>query len=98
MLEDIQLRYPFLRLLVCTCLLALAAHAQQVLGSITGTVLDSSGAVVPDATVKATNIATNLEVTGKSEGNGTYVIRDLTAGTYKLTFTKDGFHAKTNTE
>jgi Carboxypeptidase regulatory-like domain len=92
------MRHPFLRLFLCTCFFAMAAHAQQVLGSITGTVLDSSGAVVPDATVKATNLATNLEVTGKSEGNGTYVIRDLTAGTYKLTFTKDGFQTETHTE
>ncbi len=92
------MRHPFLRLFLCTCFFAMAAHAQQVLGSITGTVLDSSGAVVPDATVKATNLATNLEVTGKSEGNGTYVIRDLTAGTYKLTFTKEGFQTETHTE
>ncbi len=97
------MRYPSLRVFICSILfLSLAflapIHAQQVLGSITGTVEDSSGAVVPDATVKATNLATNLEVTGKSEGNGTYVIRDLTAGTYKLTFTKQGFQTETHTE
>jgi hypothetical protein len=38
-------------------------RAQQVLGTITGTVKDASGGAVPDATVKAVNTATNLSVT-----------------------------------
>ena len=37
--------------------------AQQTVGSIAGTVLDSSGATVPDAEVKARNVATNFVVT-----------------------------------
>ncbi len=73
-------------------------NAQQVLGSITGTVFDSTGAAVPDATVKATNIATNLAVTEKSQGNGSYVIQNLPAGTYQLSITKEGFQTETHTE
>ena len=46
--------------------------AQQIVGTITGTVLDSSGAVVGEATVRAHNVATNLDVTAHSESNGTY--------------------------
>lgn len=72
--------------------------AQQVLGSITGTVTDSSGAAIGGATVKALNIATNLEVDAKCEGNGTYVIQNLPAGTYKVTVTKEGFETETHTE
>ena len=72
--------------------------AQQILGTITGTVMDSSGAAIPDATVKALNIATNLEVTERSEGNGSYVIPNLPAGTYKVTITKEGFQTETHTE
>ena len=56
-----------LRQTICSILfLSLALHAplsaQQILGAITGTVMDSSGAAVADAAVKAVNVATNLEV------------------------------------
>ena len=78
--------------------LQLSLHAQQILGSITGTVSDASGAAVGGAAVKAVNTATNLEVTVQSEGNGTYVIQNLPAGTYKVTITKTGFQTETHTE
>jgi hypothetical protein len=79
-------------------LLTLPSKAQQTLGAITGTVTDPTGAAVPDATVKATNLATNLEVTAQSKSNGTYEIPQLPAGTYKMTFTKGGFKTETHTE
>jgi len=72
--------------------------AQQTLGAITGTVTDPSGAVVQDATVKAKNLATNLDVTTHTKSNGSYLIPDLPAGTYKLTFSKEGFKSETHTE
>ncbi len=92
-----------IRLLLCGLLLLVSLrwaplHAQQVIGSITGTVVDASGAVVPDATVKAVNEATNLEVDVHTQGNGSYSIQNLPAGAYKLTFTKEGFEAETHTE
>ena len=73
-------------------------HAQQVLGAITGTVKDASGGAVPDATVKAVNTATNLSVTAKTQGNGSYSLSNLPAGTYHVTFAKDGFDTETHTE
>jgi Carboxypeptidase regulatory-like domain/TonB dependent receptor len=72
-------------------------EAQQTLGTITGTVTDSSGAAVPDATVKALNGATNLEVGAHTQSNGTYAVSQLPAGTYKLTITKEGFETETHT-
>jgi hypothetical protein len=89
---------------VVCCLLFLGiAHwtslsAQETLGAITGTVTDSSGAAVPDATVKALNKATNLEVTEHTQGNGSYSVPELPAGMYQLTFTKEGFETETHTE
>ena len=73
------------------------AAAQQTLGAITGTVTDPSGAVVSDATVKAVNIATNLEVTAQTK-NGSFQIPDLPDGTYRVTVTKDGFKTETHTK
>ena len=86
----------------CIALLALTfltqfSSAQQTLGAITGTVTDPSGAIVSDATVKAVNIATNLEVLAHTK-NGSFVIPDLPAGTYRVTVTKDGFKTETHTE
>ena len=60
--------------------------------------MDSSGAAVPDATVKALNGATNLELVAHTQSNGTYSISQLPAGTYKLTITKEGFETETHTE
>ncbi len=71
-----------------------ALHAQQILGAITGTVKDASGAAVPGATVKAVNVATNFAVTAKTQTNGSYLASNLPAGTYKLTITKEGFGTK----
>jgi Carboxypeptidase regulatory-like domain/TonB dependent receptor len=73
------------------------ASAQQTLGAITGTVTDPSGAVVSDAIVKAVNIATNLEVAAHTKSNGSFVIPDLPAGTYRVTVTKDGFKTENHT-
>jgi len=75
-----------------------ALHAQQILGAITGTVKDASGAAVPGATVKAVNVATNFAVTAKTQTNGSYLASNLPAGTYKLTITKEGFETETHTE
>jgi hypothetical protein len=74
------------------------SSAQQITGAITGTVMDPTGAAVPDATIKAVNVATNLEVSGHTKANGSYLIPDLPAGRYKLTITKEGFKSETHTE
>jgi hypothetical protein len=68
------------------------------LGAITGTVKDASGGAVPDATVKAVNMETNLSVTAKTQGNGSYSLSNLPAGTYHVSFAKEGFETETHTE
>ncbi len=77
---------------------ALPSRAQETLGAITGTVIDTSGAVVPDTTVKAVNLATNLEVVAHTNSNGSYLVPELPGGTYKVSFTKDGFKTETHTQ
>ena len=98
--------WPVLRftVVICSAILILGAgsqlplEAQQVLGAITGTVKDSSGAAVPGATVKVVNVSTNLSLSEKTETNGSYLAPNLPAGTYRLTITKDGFETETHTE
>lgn len=73
------------------CLFGLPTQAQQTLGSINGTVKDSSGAVVTKVGVKARNLGTNLTQTASTGDEGSYNISDLPVGTYEVTFTTDGF-------
>ena len=96
-----RLRRP----LVATALILLVffgsrvpCQAQQIVGAITGTVLDSSGGAVGDTVVKARNLATNLELTVRSKSNGSYAISDLPVGTYEVSFAKEGFETETHTE
>jgi flavin-binding protein dodecin len=72
-------------------------RAQDVLGGITGTVKDATGAAVPDATVRAQNIGTNLEVVQHTQTNGSYTVQNVPAGAYRVTFTKEGFETETHT-
>ena len=79
-------------LFVLALLVPAAAHAQATLGSIDGTVTDSTGAVVQKVAVKIRNTATNLIVTTQSKDDGSFSAADLPIGTYEVTFTKDGFN------
>jgi hypothetical protein len=85
--------YRIAALLVLLACSQLAA-AQQTLGSINGTVTDSTGAVLPQAKVRIRNLSTNLSVTAESKADGSYNIADLPVGTYQVTFTKDGFQTQ----
>ena len=68
-----------------------AAFAQQTLGSLTGTVTDVSGAVVPAAAVKIRNLSTNLEITAPTRPDGSFRAADLPIGTYEAKFDKKDF-------
>ncbi|HEY3927152.1 MAG TPA: carboxypeptidase regulatory-like domain-containing protein [Candidatus Koribacter sp.] len=71
--------------------ISLFAAAQSYRGSIRGTVTDPSGAVIPNATLTATSVATRQVRTVQSAGDGQYVIPELPAGTYEVTATVKAF-------
>ncbi len=60
-------------------------------GQIAGTVTDSTGAVIPGATVTAANESTGAEKTSTTDAVGRYVLLDLPVGTYALQFQLPGF-------
>ena len=62
-------------------------------GALTGTLKDSSGAVVPNVTVTATNIGTSQARTSTTDATGTYKFGLLPPGDYKLRFEASGFNA-----
>ena len=65
--------------------------AQNVSATINGTVRDSSGAVIPGATVTLTNELTNASRSTKSNAEGYFVFPDLLAGAYALSVDMTGF-------
>ena len=79
-------------LLVAAMLLAMPVSGQiGGTGAIRGVVSDPSGAVVPAASVVATNIATEVKTTAQTTEAGNYVISPLPAGEYTVTVTAAGF-------
>ncbi|MGO8717596.1 MAG: TonB-dependent receptor domain-containing protein [Acidobacteriaceae bacterium] len=67
------------------------AMAQLDTGTIQGTVRDSTGAVVQNATVTVTNIGTQRTVTETSSGQGEYTAPTLPVGSYSVTASAPGF-------
>ena len=65
--------------------------AQTLYGSIVGTVTDPQGGVMPGVAVVATNTGTDLKVEARTDGTGSYILRNLLPGTYDLTATLSGF-------
>lgn len=63
----------------------------QATAAVNGTVRDSAGAVIPQATVVLHNRDTNLDRTAVSNDAGAYVMPDVQPGNYDLKVTKNGF-------
>jgi Carboxypeptidase regulatory-like domain len=81
-------------LLCCLCLVP-TAGAQQTGGTVSVTVMDSSGLVVPGAQLTLTDLATNDPRTAVTQQAGNYTFVNLTFGQYKLTVTLQGFQTQT---
>ena len=81
---------PLLLFAVLIVLASQAAWAQANRASITGTVTDTSGAVVQDVEVTATNTGTKVPAKTVSNQDGIYVIPNLFPGQYSVEFKKDG--------
>ena len=72
-------------------LLAPRTASAQASAGITGTISDTSGAVVPDAKVTATQVATSVASHTVSSSAGTYSFKGLTPGKYTVTVEASGF-------
>ncbi|MDT7812233.1 MAG: hypothetical protein QOJ42_2149 [Acidobacteriaceae bacterium] len=66
-------------------------RAQIASGGITGTVKDTSGAVIADSQVSLTNDQTGVVQSTHSTSTGTYVFESVPVGTYTLRITHSGF-------
>jgi hypothetical protein len=82
----ISILSPLLALVICTAL-----PGQVERGTIVGTAMDSTGAVVAGAAVMVRNVETNVVFQTKTDAEGAYVAPDLLPGTYEVTVQMDGF-------
>ena len=71
--------------------------AQQLLGVITGTVVDATGSAVPAASVTVKNVDTNLQVKVLTAVTGSYQVPNLPIGNYSVSFGKEGFKTEMHT-
>lgn len=90
-------RFCLIYLCVCALLsIAIAAtsislSAQTTSGDLVGTILDTSGAVIPNAKVKATNVETGANSAVTTNDNGAYRFSNLLMGRYDITVDASGF-------
>ncbi|HEY2845596.1 MAG TPA: carboxypeptidase-like regulatory domain-containing protein [Bryobacteraceae bacterium] len=80
-----------MRLQILVLVLASVAFAQSDRATITGTVSDPAGAVVPNAPVEARNPQTGATYQGATSATGNFTLSQLPAGAYELTVTVPGF-------
>jgi hypothetical protein len=71
------------------------ARGQAFTASITGTVVDSNGGVVPGTTVTITNLGTGQEWTAVTDTEGRYTLPLLPPGSYRVATTLEGFKSAT---
>ena len=67
--------------------------AQVLFGSMVGSIVDSSGAAVPNAVVRVTQLETNETRETQTNESGGFNLSTLKAGTYKVSILKEGFKA-----
>src|SRR5213594_1262653 len=86
-------KYGLVRITLLTATLIVSAInvLAQSSGSITGTVKDANGGLVPDATVTANNQAKAITQTAQTNEQGVFVFAQLPPGSYTITVEKQGF-------
>jgi len=72
-----------------------SVHAQSTFGTVVGTVIDSTGAVLPGVTVTVRNERTSVQRTATTDPRGDFQVANLDAGSYTVTFTLSGFGDRT---
>src|SRR5258708_34449930 len=75
----------------------ITVRAQSDRGTIAGTVLDSSGGVVADASVTATHTATSATYSATTGPTGGDPLYDLRVGLYRVRLSRPGFTARDDT-
>jgi hypothetical protein len=91
-MPGLRVRVVFLSLILSV--FAASSPAQQVTARLQGVVTDATGALVPGASLVATNVSTGVATRVASDTSGQYTFATLVSGTYTLTIEKPGFTTK----
>src|SRR6185503_19936830 len=84
----------FVTVILLIFVLSTQAFGQSTYARVSGTVADPSHALIPGATITATNSATGVVSTTVTNESGTYNFASLLPGTYQLSATLPGFQTK----
>jgi carboxypeptidase family protein len=84
----------FALVILLTLFNAAIATSQVVTGAILGRVTDTTGAVVPGATVQIQNVDTGFSRTEQTDSEGRYLSRSLPLGSYSVTVQQSGFQSQ----
>ena len=77
--------------ILVAAVMATPAYTQNLYGTLIGNVTDAQGANIPGVTVTIKDENTGLELSGVTDAEGTYTIRNITGGTYTLKAALQGF-------
>src|SRR3954452_13808216 len=86
-----KLSLPFFLLLILTFVPKCFSQMDQ--GSIVGTVLDTTGAAIPNAKVKLTNEQTGFALERTADGSGSYAFTPIKIGAYTISVSSEGFRS-----
>ena len=86
--------WKFAVLAILLCAIPYLSLSQSTYGTLTGTVNDSSGAVIVGATVVITNQATMVSRTVITGADGTFLGLNLDAGQYRVSAEMQGFNPR----
>ena len=89
--SNFAFRFVLFAALAVSFLISVPARAQVVGATLSGTITDPSGSVVPNAQVSARNTATGVTRTVTADAAGLYVAPNLLPGTYEVSVTAPGF-------
>src|SRR5881396_2054289 len=82
---------PIMWILVLCLPAPVPLHAQVAGATLSGTITDGQGGVVPGATVSVTNVATGVMATTRTNEVGAYAVPNLNAGDYQVSASAAGF-------
>jgi hypothetical protein len=80
-----------LRILLCLLFASLSLFAQSDRGTITGTVADTTGALIPGVSIVATNVENSARYQTATTETGNYTLAQLPSGLYQLSAELPGF-------